>query len=321
MKIAVVGGTGLVGRKIVELLIKKQLAVAQDITIFASKKSAGKVVAIGECEFKVKELKKGNIKKYGYAFFCAGKSVSLGFAKHFIDGGAVVIDNSSAFRRKKGVPLVVPEINMCDIKNKKLISNPNCSTIGASLVLHALGKQYKIKRVIITTFQAVSGAGQLAIQDLQQNTATKLPYCITNNLIPQIDIALKNGYTYEEDKMLFELKKILKDSSLKIATTCVRVPIANCHSESINVEFEQKPSLKAIKRALEAMSGVRLIDDLARGIYPMPLLANGQQDVLVGRIRHDTSCKNAVNLFICFDNILKGASLNAVQIMQKMCQG
>lgn len=318
MKIAVVGGTGLVGRKIVELLIKKELATVQDITVFASRKSAGKTVDIEGNNFKVQELMRENIRKYDYAFFSAGKQVSLNFAKYFVANGAVVIDNSSAFRRKKQVPLIVPEINMRDIKNKKLISNPNCSTIGASLVLYALSKEYKIKRVVITTFQAVSGAGQKAIEDLNMGTTNKLSYPIKDNLIPQIDVALKSGYTYEEDKMSFELKRILKDASIKITTTCVRVPVKNCHSESMNIEFEQKPNIKCVKRALASLEGIKVVDDLKSGLYPMPMLSDGQEEVFVGRIRRDISCPNALNLFICFDNILKGASLNAVQIMQKM---
>ncbi len=317
MKIAVVGATGLVGRNVIDLLLKKRLVNAEDLTLYASEKSDGKVLRIQNCELKVQKLCKKAIKRFNFVFFCAGGAVSKEYAKLFIRQGAIVIDNSSAFRRKKNVPLVVPEINFDAVKNKRLIANPNCSTIGASLPLKALSKKYKIKRVIISTYQAVSGAGQKGIEDLKNCTHEKFAYRICNNLIPQIDRPLLNGYTFEEDKMEFELRKILNDSTLKISTTCVRVPIENCHSEAINVEFDKVPNLKTIKKLLQNMEGVVLCDDLKTNVYPMPLIASGSESVFVGRIRKDTSNKFAINMFISFDNILKGASLNAVQIALK----
>lgn len=317
MKIAIIGATGLVGRKVLDLLYEKDICTYKDLTLFASKKSAGMCLKYGNNKVIVKELNCENIEKYDYAIFCAGGRVSKEFIKFFMNKCSYIIDNSSAFRRKKNVPLVVPEINFCDIGNKKLIANPNCSTIGASLPIFALSKKYEIKRIVVSTYQAVSGAGKMAIDDLQNNTTNKLNYQIANNLIPQIDRALKDSYTYEEDKMRYELQKILH-KKINITTTCVRVPIINCHSESINIEFNKTPNLKTVKKLLNNMPGITLVDNLAKSIYPMPKLANNNEDVLVGRVRRDTSNHKAINLFISFDNILKGASLNAVQILQNL---
>lgn len=317
MKIAVVGATGLVGRKIVELLIKT-CSCPQDIVLYASKKSAGKELCIQGEKFIIKELNKRNIQKVDYALFCAGGKVSLKYAKYFIKKGAIVIDNSSAYRRHKKVPLIVPEINFNQVGQAKLIANPNCSSIGASLPLFALMKTYTIKRVVVSTYQAVSGAGQRGIDDYINKTTNKFNYQIAGNLIPQIDYALKNGYTFEEDKMSFELKKILQNRSIKICATCVRVPVVNCHCESLNIELDRVPNLKTIKGLLQNMEGVVLYDDLKDGKEPMPLVVDGKQEIFVGRLRKDTSNKYAINMFICFDNILKGASLNAVQILQKL---
>ena len=317
MKIAIVGATGLVGRKVLVLLQEKGICAYNDITLFASSKSAGSFLSFGDKQIEVKELSLQNIGKYDYAIFCAGGKVSKEFVKIFMSKCSYIIDNSSAFRRKTNVPLVVPEINFNDIGNKKLIANPNCSTIGAVLPIFALLKKYDIKRIVISTYQAVSGAGKTAIDDLENNTNNKLKCGIRDNLIPQIDRALKNGYTYEEDKMNFELQKILH-KKLNITTTCVRVPIKNCHSECINIEFYKKPNLKVVKKLLSNMQGVKLVDDLKNGIYPMPNIANNTENVLVGRVRRDFSNANAINLFISFDNLLKGASLNAVQILLKL---
>ena len=317
MKIAIVGATGLVGRKVLELLQQKNICTYDDLTLFASSKSAGMCLNYGNDKVVVNELTCENIGKYDYAIFCAGGAISKNFVNIFMNKCSYIIDNSSAFRRKRNVPLVVPEINFDDIGNKKLIANPNCSTIGASLPIYALSKKYEIKRIVVSTYQAVSGAGKKAIDDLQNNTINKLNYPIVNNLIPQIDRALKNGYTYEEDKMHYELQKILH-KKINITTTCVRVPIVNCHSESINIEFYRTPNLKVVKKLLGNMQGITLVDDLSSGTYPMPQLANNNENVLVGRIRKDTSNPKAINMFISFDNILKGASLNAVQILQKL---
>ena len=315
MKIAIVGATGLVGRKMIDCL-KKYKYCNENIELFSSNKSSGSIIKIGKNNIVVKELKHDNLsKKYDYVLFSAGASVSRLWAKEFVKRGAVVIDNSSAFRRGKR-PLVVPEINANTITpNTKIIANPNCSTIGVSLPLFALNREYKIISILVSTYQAVSGAGKTAIDDLKHGTTNKLYYKIKNNLIPQIDIALKDGYTFEENKMEYELKKILGSKSIKIASTCVRVPIINCHSECVNVKLNKRPNIKKIKELLGSFDGIKVVDDLPYNKYPMPMLANGKSDVFVGRIRVDHSNKNSINFFVCFDNLLKGAALNAVQIM------
>lgn len=321
MKIAIVGATGLVGRKMLEIILQKNLTEAKNITLFASENSEGKIVEMLNNKFVVHKLQGAKIGQYNFALFCAGGMVSKKYAPKFAQKGAYVIDNSSAFRRKKNVPLVVPEINFAQIKEKnKLIANPNCSTIGASLVLFAISKKYEISRVIVSTYQACSGAGQKGICDLQNSTTKKFPYPIASNLIPQIDYPLKNQYTFEEDKMNYELKKILCNKKLKISATCVRVPVENCHSEAITIEFFKRPNINKIKKLLQEMPSIVLYDDLKTLKYPMPQLANGKAEVFVGRIRRDVSNPNAIVLFISFDNILKGASLNAVQILEKLIQ-
>jgi len=318
MKIAIVGATGLVGRKMLYCL-KKIGYTNHDIELFSSSRGAGSIFRFGKQKVVVKELNISNLSNgYDFALFSAGASTSKLWANEFVKRGAYVIDNSSAFRRGKR-PLIVPEINFKDIsKSTKIIANPNCSTIGVSLPLYALLKHYKIKRVLVSTYQAVSGAGKLAIDDLKNNTTNKLSYKIKNNLIPQIDVPYKDNYTFEENKMEYELKKILHNKNLKVSCTCVRVPIKNCHSECVNVTLDKQPNLKIIKKLFNEFSGIKLVDNLKENIYPMPMLANGKDYVFVGRIRKDHSDKNSINFFICFDNILKGASLNAVQIMDKM---
>lgn len=318
MNIAIVGATGLVGREVVKILIEKDYINDNNIDLFASKKSAGKIINILNNTFKIKELKEENLNfKYDYVFLCAGGEISKSYANLFLNKGAIVIDNSSAFRRDLNVPLVVPEVNFETIKNHKLIANPNCSTIGAVLPIFAILKEYKIKRVIISTYQAVSGAGQKGIDDYQNLSTNKFNYLINNNLIPQIDKALENGYTFEENKMEFELKKIL-NQDIKVCATCVRVPIKNCHSESINIQLDRVPNLNRIKQLLGEFRGIKVVDDLKNFKYPMPIFADETNDVYVGRIRKDTSNKRSINMFICFDNIRKGASLNAVQIMENL---
>lgn len=347
MEIAIVGATGLVGREILKILNQKKLIKNNNIYLYASKNSENKTIKLGGRSFVVKELNINNLEnKYNFALFSAGSEISKKWAGEFIKRGATVVDNSSAFRRDVGKLLCVPEINGKKIKKNTIIANPNCSTIGVSLPIFALNKLYKIKKIIISTYQAVSGAGQKGLNDLKNGTKNKLKYKIKNNLIPQIDYFLDNGYTFEEDKMNFELKKILNNNKLNISTTCVRVPIKNCHSESVYVEFNKEPNIKEIKKALRNMDGIRVIENLGdlcfdksnkykkffcanfagginadkENVYPMPILANGKNDVLVGRIRKDSACKNAISFFICFDNIRKGAALNAVQIMERvMC--
>lgn len=319
MNIAIIGATGLVGREILNTLNQINLLNTNKIFLYASSKSAGSIINIGKQNFIVKELKEDNLEeRYDYALFSAGGKISKLWAEKFVNRGAIVIDNSSAFRRDDNVPLVVPEVNFKTIKNNNIIANPNCSTIGVALPLYVLNQIYNIKKVIISTYQAVSGAGNSGINDLVNGTNNKFTYQIRNNLIPQIDVALNNGYTFEEDKMDFELKKILNNKKIKISATCVRVPIINCHSESVYVEFNEKPDINLIKDKLKKFKGIKLLDNLSRNIYPMPCIANGKNDIYIGRLRKDNSSKKAISFFLSFDNVRKGASLNAVQILEKL---
>ena len=316
MKIAIVGATGLVGRNILKILDERKLIENNKIVLFSSKKSAGTVITQNKHLYIVRELKNENIDSdFDYALFSAGEKVSLLFAPLFQQTGCVVIDNSSAYRKDENVPLVVPEINPHHLINhNNIISNPNCSTIILSVPLFALHKEFKIKRLVVTTFQAVSGAGKKGIDDLENNTNEKLDYPIHNNLIPQIGKFNEKGYTTEEEKMQFELSKIFNDKTIKITTTCVRVPIKNCHSESINIEFEKDLNIEKIKYILSSTKGVTFFETF----LPMPIFADEKDDIYVGRLRQDPTQKNTINLFICGDNIRKGASLNAVQILEEL---
>lgn len=321
MKIAIVGATGLVGRTMLEILSEKNLIENNKIYLYASARSAGKIISVAGHNFVVRELDEDLIEKVDFALFSAGKVVSKQYAPLFAKMGAYVIDNSSAFRRYKNVPLVVPEINFCDIDEKtRIIANPNCSTIALAIPMFAIGKIAQIKRIIVSTYQAVSGAGQGGLLDLEYGTTNKFPHPIADNLIPHIDKFLPNGYTFEEDKMQFELKKILHDPTIKITTTAVRVPITNSHSESVNIELSQRVSITRIKQTLSNQEGVLVTDNPATNLYPMPKLSNLTDNILVGRIRKDYSLQNSYNIFLCMNNIRKGAALNAVQIMQKLIQ-
>ena len=316
MRIAIVGATGLVGREVLKILNERGLITNHEIFLFASRNSAGKTIKVGEAEFVVSELTKSGVPKCDFAIFCAGRKIAEQYAQIFIKKGAVVVDNSSAFRRHKSVPLVIPEVNVDAVGNSRLIANPNCSTIGVSVPLFYLSSLSKIKRVIVSTYQAVSGAGQNGVMDLECGTNRKIVQGIKNNIVPQIDYALLNGYTFEEDKMRFELKKILNDRYLKVSATCVRVPVFNCHCASINIEFENEPNMRDVRLVLKNGKGISVVDDLKNNMVPMPLIANGKDNIFVGRIRRDISNPRAINLFVCFDNVRKGAALNAVQIIQ-----
>lgn len=317
MIIAIIGATGLVGRKILKILDEFGYLCDNQILLYASKKSCGKVLTIKDNSYVVQELSLNNINpKTDFAFFCAGTAVSKQWAPIFAHNRTVVIDNSNAFRRDLSAALVVPEINFDSITNQKIISNPNCSTIGLSLVLHSLSKLAKINRVIVSTFQSASGGGQKGIDDLKNNSTTKFPHLLSNNLIPHIDSFLSNDYTLEEDKLFFETNRLLK-TNIPLCATCVRVPIEICHSEAVNIEFETAVSIQQIKQTLNKSKGIILADKPNKNLYPMPVLAQNKNEVFVGRIRQDPSNPKAINLFLCFDNIRKGASLNAVQIMHE----
>ena len=321
--VAVVGATGMVGNKFLEVLSERNLPV-ENYYLFASAKSAGKVIDFIGKPHTVIELKEENIidKNIDIALFSAGGDTSLTFAPIFAKHGILVIDNSSAWRRDENVPLVVPECNANDIlKHKNIIANPNCSTIQAMVVLKPLHEAFKIKRVIYSTYQAVSGAGVKGFNDLKGGICgeapQKFPYPIFGNCIPHIDVFLDNGYTKEEDKMIFETKKILNDQSIKVTATCVRVPVYYGHSESINLEFEKPCTPEQVREILAKSEGIVVQDDGANLCYPMPLTAENKDQVFVGRIRRDDTVENGINLWCVADNIRKGAATNAVQIAEK----
>ena len=311
MKIAVVGASGLVGRKIL-CSLKDQ---GNEIYAYASKKSAGKIIE----GIKVQKLSIFKIKKCDFAIFSAGSEISKKFAPLFARKGAYVIDNSNAFRREENVPLIVPEVNFEQFnKSTRIIANPNCSTIQIALALYYINKIYKIKRVVISTYQSASGAGQKGIEDLENKTSKKFDHPLYDNLLAKIDKALENGYTLEEDKMIFELKKILSLPELLVTATAVRVPIHYCHGASVNVEFFDKISLEKIRETLGKSKGIVLLDDLQKNIYPEPRTAKNTDSVYVGRLRRDFSLENGINFFVVADNLRKGASTNAIQIMNKI---
>jgi len=316
--VAIVGATGNVGRKFLEILEERNFPV-KELYLFASKRSAGKTLKFKGEDVLVEELCEANIenKKIDFALFSAGGSVSLEFAPIFAKHGAVVIDNSSAWRMNKEVPLVVPEVNPEDVKwHKGIIANPNCSTIQAMVALKPLYDKYGIKRIVYSTYQAVSGAGIQGILDLQEGTTKKFPYPILGNVIPHIDVFLDNGYTKEEIKMIEETKKILHDDNLRITATTVRVPVLNAHSESINVELNSEFELENVIDLFNSSKGIIVHDDVENLKYPTPLELSGKDEVFVGRIRRDFSLDNGLNLWVVADNIRKGAALNAIQIAE-----
>lgn len=317
MNIAIVGATGLVGRKILQVLQERKI----DANLFLFALESGQKMEFGGKNYEILDLNSTNLQKLqlDYAFFAVDAEISKKYVPKFAKCGATVIDNSNAFRREKNVPLVVPQVNPQALeKSKKIIANPNCSTIQLVTILKPLDEKFKLKRVVASTYQAVSGAGQNAIFDLLNNTQTKFNYPIQNNLIPQIDVFLPNGYTKEEDKLIFESRKILSLPRLRITATAVRVPLVNCHSESVNVEFEKSTCVEEVFAALKNAKNVVVQDDPANLEYPMPLLANEKDEVFVGRIRKDFSKKNCFNFWIVADNLRRGAASNAVDIFQAL---
>ena len=326
-KVAIVGATGLVGRTVLKVLEEKNFPHFY-YTLFASKKSAGSKINFLNTNYIIQELtEKSFDSHFDFAIFCAGGPTSKKYAPIAVSKGCIVIDNSSIFRMNTNVPLVVPEVNPEDIsKHSGIISNPNCSTIQAVLPLKPIHDKYKIKRIIYSTYQAVSGAGRFGIEDLENkssgNELKKFPYPIYNNCIPHIDIFMKDGYTKEEHKMINETRKILHIPDLPITATAVRVPVVNCHSESINLELEKAFDLYDIKIMLEKFPGIIVADNPEKKIYPLTTKVNGNDEVFVGRIRRDFSVKNGLNLWVVADNLRKGAATNAVQILEylsKIC--
>lgn len=322
--VAVVGATGMVGGKFLEVLTERQLPV-DNYYLFASAKSAGKKIDFMGKEHTVIELTKENVislkGKVDFALFSAGAGVSKEFAPIFAEMGAIVVDNSSQWRMYDDVPLVVPEVNPEDVKwNHGIIANPNCSTIQAVVALKPLYDKFGIKRVVYSTYQAVSGAGVAGYNDLKDGingvAPKKFPRPIAYNMLPHIDVFMEDGYTKEEWKMIVETRKILHDQSLRVTATTVRVPVFYGHSESINVEFCKKCEKQDVVNALENFPGIVVMDDVKNNVYPTPLDAENHDEVFVGRIRMDESVDSGANLWVVADNIRKGAATNAVQIVE-----
>lgn len=320
--VAVVGATGMVGNMFLKVLEERKLPV-ENYYLFASAKSAGKVINFMGKDHTVIELTPETIKgkNIDIALFSAGGGTSKDYAPLFVKEGAIVIDNSSQWRMDPEVPLVVPEVNPEDTDwNKGIIANPNCSTIQAVVALKPLEMRYGIKRVVYSTYQAVSGAGVQGYADLEEGVKgvapKKFPYPIYANVIPHIDVFLDDGYTKEESKMIKETRKILHRDDLKVTATTVRVPVFHGHSESINIEFNNPCTVEGIRETLESFPNIIIVDDTANLKYPMPILAEDRDEVFIGRIRLDDSVEYGCNLFVVSDNIRKGAATNAVQIAE-----
>jgi aspartate-semialdehyde dehydrogenase len=325
MKVAVVGATGLVGSVMLKVLEEKNFPISEFIPV-ASEKSAGKKISFKGTEYTLHTMQQAIDKKPQVALFSAGGSVSLEWAPKFAEVGCYVIDNSSAWRMDETKKLVVPEVNAKVLTaNDKIIANPNCSTIQMVLVLQPLHQKYKIKRVVVSTYQSVTGTGVKAVQQMENERngivgEMAYKYQIDKNAIPQIDVFLENGYTKEEMKMVLETKKIMGDDSIKVTATCVRIPTTGGHSESVNIAFENDFDLQEVRSLLTNTNGVILKDDVVNFEYPMPLFADGKDDVFVGRIRRDESQANSLNLWIVADNLRKGAATNTVQIAEYLLE-
>lgn len=325
MKVAVVGATGMVGEVMLKVLAERDFQIDELIPV-ASEKSVGKQITFKNKSYTVHSLQEAVEKRPDIALFSAGGETSLEWAPKFEAVGSTVIDNSSAWRMVEGKKLIVPEINANLLtKHDKIIANPNCSTIQMVLVLAPLHKAFKIKRIVISTYQSVSGTGLKAVKQLENEMngikgEMAYPYPIHRNALPHCDVFLENGYTKEEMKLVNETQKILQDASIKVTATAVRIPTAGGHSESVNLEFEKPFDLAEVRQILNNTQGVILQDNTDTNTYPMPIYAHDKDDVFVGRIRRDTSVENGLNLWIVADNLRKGAATNAVQIAEYLVE-
>ncbi|HHW20646.1 aspartate-semialdehyde dehydrogenase [Thermodesulfovibrio thiophilus] len=326
--VAVVGATGAVGNEMISVLEEREFPV-ENLSLFASERSEGTKLSFNGYEIPVETLKEDSFVDIDIALFSAGAERSKIWAPIAAKSGCVVIDNSSQWRMNAEVPLVVPEVNAHDLKwHKGIIANPNCSTIQMVVVLKPIHDVAKIKRVVVTTFQAVSGTGKKAMDELLQQTVDLLnfkditiqvyPHQIAFNVLPHIDKFLENGYTKEEMKMVNETQKIMGDSSIRVTATTVRVPVFRGHSESVNVETEKKITAHETRELLSKAPGVVVMDNPEKNEYPLPIYASGRDEVFVGRIRDDESIENGINLWVVSDNLRKGAALNAVQIAEEL---
>src|SRR3954468_8774 len=328
--VAIVGATGAVGQEFLTVLAERNFPI-KTLRVLASARSAGKTVEFKGQTYTIEELTKDSFKDVQIALFSAGGSISKEFGPIAVKAGAVVVDNSSAFRMKDGVPLVVPEVNPGDIhKHNGLIANPNCSTIIMNVPVWPLHQANRVKRIIVSTYQAVSGAGAWGLYELdaqlkayaagQPIVKEKFPHQIANNIFSHNTKIAENGYNEEENKMVNETRKIFGDAKIMVTATCIRVPIPRAHSESINIEFERPITPEQVREILAKAPGVKIVDDTANNHFPMPLEASGQDDVLVGRIRQDISREDGrgIVLFVSGDQIRKGAATNAVQIAERL---
>ena len=327
MKVAVVGATGLVGTKMLQVLAERNFPVTELIPV-ASERSVGKEIEFKGKKFKVVSITDAIAAKPNVAIFSAGGSTSLEWAPKFAEAGITVIDNSSAWRMDPTKKLIVPEINADALtREDKIIANPNCSTIQMVVALNPLHKKYGVRRIVVSTYQSVTGTGVKAVDQLngEREKAIKgsngeypmaYKYPIDLNVIPQIDVFLENGYTKEEMKMVNETKKIMRDDSIRLTSTTVRIPVMGGHSESVNVEFKNDFELNEVRQLLESSPGIVVVDDPAKQQYPMPMDAHDKDDVFVGRIRRDETQSNTLNMWIVSDNLRKGAATNAVQIAE-----
>lgn len=334
LNVAILGATGMVGQELLDILVERDFPIA-NLTLLSSARSAGKRVLVGGREYAVQEASAQAFQGVDVAFFAAGGQVSRDWVDVAVSAGALVIDNTSAFRLRDDVPLVVPEVNSEEIlRHRGIIANPNCSTIIMALVLKPIYDWAGIRRVVVSTYQAVSGAGGRAMDELRRQTedylagremeAQILPvasaakhYPIAFNVIPQIDEFAEEDYTKEEWKMVRETHKLFKDPDIKVSPTTIRIPVMRCHSESINVETEQGLSPEECRELLKQAPGVKVLDDPSQQEYPMPLQLTGKDDVYVGRIRRDLTVENGLNLWVVGDQVRKGAALNAVQIAEQ----
>ncbi len=321
MKVAVVGATGLVGTKMLQVLAERNFPVAELIPV-ASERSVGKEIEFKGKKYKVVSMTDAIAAKPVVALFSAGGSTSLEWAPKFAEAGITVIDNSSAWRMDATKKLIVPEINADALtKEDKIIANPNCSTIQMVVALNPLHIKYGIKRIVVSTYQSVTGTGVKAVTQLMnERNGVKgemaYKYPIDMNAIPQIDVFLDNGYTKEEMKMVKETCKIMRDDSIRVTATTVRIPVIGGHSEAVNVEFEKEYDLSDVKKLLAVAPGVVVVDDISNSLYPMPMDAHEKDDVFVGRLRRDETQANTLNMWIVSDNLRKGAATNAVQIAE-----
>ncbi|MCH7524162.1 MAG: aspartate-semialdehyde dehydrogenase [Bacteroidetes bacterium] len=325
MKIAVVGATGMVGEVMLKVLAERNFPITELILV-ASEKSVGKIISFKNKDHKVVGLETAVSMSPDIALFSAGGSISLEWAPKFVEVGTTVIDNSSAWRMYQNIKLVVPEINANQLtREDKIIANPNCSTIQMVMVLAPLHKKYKIKRIVVSTYQSISGTGVKAVKQLENELAgikgeMAYPYPIHQNALPHCDVFEDNGYTKEEMKLVRETQKILDDKTIAVTATAVRIPTSGGHSESVNIEFKTDFEITDIRALLNDTSGVTVQDNPDINVYPMPIYAHGKDDVFVGRIRRDESQQNSLNLWIVSDNLRKGAATNTVQIAEYLVE-